>query len=194
MNPIYKCIVAIFACLFLTSCLVPEEFTSTLNIDKNKQYKFSYDGTVAYGTALAEIKERGQLSQADNAEIKKAEANLRKEKGFSSVEYVGRGRFKVRYEESGPVQFGKKIFLDMIEFRSAPGGAIQILGTDISPENRNELSKLDLKLDGTLKVTSDIRVIEHNATSTPWFGGLWGAYEWHITLNQMKRPTIILQP
>ncbi len=194
MTTTSKAIVATILCIFLTSCFVPEEFTATLNVDKNKNFQFAYEGTVAYFPALGAIKKQGQLSAAEDAEVKKAADTLRKEKGFTSVEYVGRGRFKVRYQESGPIQFGKKIFLELVEFQSAPGGGIQILGTDISPQSKKDLSAVDLKLDGTLKVTSDLKVTQHNATSTPWFGGLFGAYEWHMTLDQQKRPSILLQP
>ena len=189
-----KASAAIIACLCMTSCWVPEEFTAVLNVDKTKNFQFTYDGTVAFGPALGQIKERGQLSPADEAEMKKGEAGLRKEPGFTSVEYVGRGRFRVRYQEAGPIQSGKKIFLELVEFHVDPSGRVRILGTEISAENRQQLSGVALKLDGTLKVTTELTVVEHNATSTPWFGGLLGAYEWHITLDQARRPTILLQP
>lgn len=178
----------------MASCLVPEEFTATLNVDKSKNFQFVYEGTIAYAPALAEIRKSGLLSSAGETELKKGEAELRGKPGFTSVEYVGHGRYKVRYQETGSVQSGKKLFLDLIEFRTSPSGGIRILGTDISPDGRKQLSEIGLKLDGTLKVTTDLKVIEHNATSTPWFGGLFGAYEWHITLDQAKRPTILLQP
>lgn len=194
MRIMAKAIAVVTACLSLTSCWVPEEFTATLNVDKSKKFQFTYDGTIAYGPALGQIKERGQLSAGEESEIKKGEADLRREPGFASVDYVGRGRFRVRYREAGPIQSGKKIFLDLVEFRVDPGGHIRILGTEISADNRQQLSAAALKLHGTLKVTTELTVVEQNATSTPWFGGLFGAYEWHVTLEQAKRPTILLQP
>lgn len=189
-----KVIAGIIVCLCLTSCWLPEEFTATLNVDKSKNFQFTYDGTMVFGPALGQIRERGQLSSADEAAMKDTVAGLRKEPGFASLEYIGRGRFRVRYREAGQIQFGKKIFLDLIEFRGDPGGRIRLLGAEIPVENRKQLSAVGLKLDGNLKVTTEFGIAEHNATSTPWFGGLLGAYEWHITLDQAKRPTIVLQP
>ncbi len=194
MNTVLKTITALTACLCLVSCWAPEKFTASLNVDKSKNFKFIYNGTIAFGPALGEIKQRGQLSAQGEAEMKKGEAALRKEPGFKSVEYAGDGRFKVQFEQTGPVENGKKVFIDIVEFRIGPDGRIWILGAELKPEGRQQLAAINLKLDGTIKVTSDLAVVQHNATSTPSLGGLIGAYEWKVTLDQKERPTIVLQP
>lgn len=189
-----KVIAAILACLFLTSCWLPEDFTATLNVDKGRNFQFAYDGTIVFAPVLREIKKRGKLSPADDAYMKKEEISLRKQPGFTKVEYSGRGRYRVQYQESGPLRSGRRIFFDLIEFRVDPSGRIRILGAEISPSFRKEMSAVDFKLDGKLNVTSKLAVVEHNATATPWFGGLFGAYKWHIAINQSNRPMILLQP
>lgn len=181
-------------CCCLASCWSPEKFTAALNVDKEQNFQFTYDGTLAFVPALGEIKNRGRLTQKDEAEMKKGEQELLKESGFKTVEYIGSGRFKVHYEESGAVQDGKKIFFDLIEFHTKPDGHISILGAEIGDEGRQQLSSIGLDLDGQLKITSDLDMVSHNATSTPLLGGLIGSYQWHISLDQKTRPEIVLQP
>lgn len=190
-----KTLTLIALCCCLTSCFVPETFTATLNVDKAQNYKFVYDGTIAFGPALGQIKQRGSLLPADEAKLKEGAVELgRKEPGFKTIEYAGAGRYKVHYEDSGAVQAGKKIFLNMVEFRVGPDGRIWILGADIDDKGRQQLSAVDLKLDGQLKITSDLNVVQNNASSTPSLGGLIASYQWHITLDQKDRPTIVLKP
>lgn len=193
MKTIRRTLSLITLCCSLASCWSPEKFTAALNVDKARNYQFTYDGTLAFVPALGEIKERGRLALKDEAEMKKGERELLKEPGFKTVEYLGAGRFKVHYEESGAVREGRKIFLDLIEFRIGPDGRVSILGAEIGDEGRRQLSSIDLALDGQLKITSDLDVVRHNATSTPHLGGLIGSYQWRISLDQKSRPEIVLR-
>lgn len=191
MKLILRTSLFVAVCLCLTSCFGPEKFTATLNVDKKGDFQFTYDGTVVYGLALVAIKGQGRLDSKDDAACKDLEADLRKEPGMKSVEYIGNGRYKIRAELSGSV-YSKKIFFDLIEMMRFENGGIVIFGPEISSENNRELASLNLALDGQLKVTSDLRVIEHNASSTPMLGGAIGSYEWKIRLPQNERPKIML--
>jgi len=44
-----------------------------------------------------------------------------------------------------------------------------------------------------LNVSTDAEVIEHNAQSEPWFFGLIGGYEWHVTSPDDPQPYILLK-
>ena len=180
-------------CLGLSSCWIPESFTATLNIDKNKHFKFSYEGVVTYGLALMAIKEKGPLSPKDETDFKRGEADLLKA-GAKNAEYLGQGRFKISFQQEGEIESGKKIFLDLVQFQVGQDGKITVLGTEIDDKGRKELTDVNAKIDGTLKVTTDLTVVEQNAASTPYLGGWIGAYEWHVTLDQKTRPKMVLQP
>ena len=139
------------------------------------------------------IKETGPISSKDEADFKRGEADLLKA-GATSAEYLGQGRFKIFFQQEGNIENGKKIFLDLVQFQIGDDGKITVLGTDIDAKGRKELTEVNAKIDGTLKVTTDLTVVEQNASSTPYFGGLFGAYEWHVTLDQKTRPKMVLQP
>lgn len=194
MKFVCKFITAIIICLFLCSCWLPEKFTATLNIDKNKNYKFSYEGTIVFIPALEEITIKGRLTSDVESMMKEAEGLFKKEPGFKSFKYLGNGRYQVYYESSGAIQNGKKIFLDLIQFQIDKNGQIIILGPKITSKEQNKLQSIGYKLDGILKLTTKLKVVKHNAISTPKLWGLIGAYEWRITLKEPVQPMIVLQP
>jgi hypothetical protein len=182
-----------FACTCLMSCWIPEKFTAALDVKKDKTFKFTYGGTIGYGAALGAIKQ-GKPASAEDEVVKKGEAELRKDPGFKSVEYAGKGRFKVEFEQSGPLENGKRIFLDLLEFGVGPDGRISILGKEITAEAQKGLATVDFSIDGTLTLTSELKAAEHNATSTRGLDGPIGTYEWKISLDKRERLKIVLQP
>jgi len=48
-------------------------------------------------------------------------------------------------------------------------------------------------VDWRIKIDTDAEVIENNAQSQPWFFGLFGAYEWHVTSPDDPQPYILLK-
>jgi len=48
-------------------------------------------------------------------------------------------------------------------------------------------------LDWRIYVDTDAEVIEHNAQSEPWFFGLFGGYEWHVTSPDDPQPYILIR-
>jgi len=48
-------------------------------------------------------------------------------------------------------------------------------------------------IDWHISISTDAEVLEHNATTTPWFFGLFGAYEWEIMSPQDEPPYMLLQ-
>jgi hypothetical protein len=102
----------------LLGCWVPEDFVASLDIKADKTFTLTYDGLLAFGPALAEIKEHGRLSSQDESELKRQEADLRKERGVQDVTYVGNGRYKLRYVMSGTAEPSTEVFLDLVRFQT----------------------------------------------------------------------------
>ena len=183
----------LLGCFCLVSCWLPEKFDATLVIDKTRHYQFTYDGTLAFSTALDALKEKGRLSPEDDKAFQAEAAKMRKAKGVTRADYVGNGRMRVRLHEEGMVRPGTKFFMDLAEFQNGPNGSIRIVGPTIGPDERKQLEASGLDLDGDIRMTSALVVTEHNASTTPWFGGLWGAYKWHVDKNQKVTPTAVLK-
>ena len=193
MKVLAKMGIAIAASICILGCWAPETFRASLAVNKARQYSFSYDGTIVYGPALGQIKERGSLTPSEEQTMRQGAAELRKQPGITSAEYVGNGRFKIQYRDAGAVQAGQKLFLNLIRFSNEVGGGIRIQGAEINPQFRKDMRALGLGLDGTIRLTSEVPVVEQNAASTPWFGGLFGAYTWHVNADQKEWPTAVLR-
>lgn len=181
----------IAACACMLGCFVPEEFEATLEIGKDRNYLLSYDGTLVFAPSLSQIKENGSLSAGEEAALAQGVAELRRTPGIVSAMYAGRGRFRIQYRESGVLAPGKTLFMDLGKFEADPSGGIRISGPAINPADQKELADLGLKLNGTIRLKSAIRVVEHNAASTPWFGR-FGAYKWRVTASQGVLPTALV--
>jgi hypothetical protein len=181
------------ACAGMLGCFVPEEFDVTLEIDKDRNYQFSYDGTLVFAPVLSQIKENGSLSVGEEASVAQGVAELRNKPGVVSALYAGRGRFRIKYREAGALTPGRTLFMDMGRFEADPGGGIRISGPAFSQADLRELTEVGLKLDGTIRLKSAVPVVEHNAASTPWFGGLFGAYKWRVTATEASLPTALVR-
>lgn len=193
MRQTIRHIVGIALSLLTLSCWAPEEFHATLNVDKTRRYQFVYEGTIVFAPALEEIKKSGGLPPDADRELQEAVLEMRNSPGFVNAEYVGRGRARVQFRESGVITSGKEVFLDLVKFNIDPAGRIRIQGADISLKDQQGMKNGGLKLDGTIRLTTSLTVVEHNATTTPWFGGLFGAYQWHVGIGQQQMPTILMQ-
>jgi hypothetical protein len=55
------------------------------------------------------------------------------------------------------------------------------------------LQKVNLRLEGKLAVTTNAKVIRHNADRSPWFPGLSKNYEWQFSLSPFPEPWMLLQ-
>lgn len=185
--------VLIAACVCTLGCFVPEKFEATLDIDKDRNYQFSYEGTLVFAPVLSQIKENGSLSVGEEAAMAQGLSELRSKPGVVSASYAGRGRFRIQYREAGTATPGRTLFMDLGRFEADPSGGIRISGPAINPADQKELANLGLKLDGTIRLKSAVRVVEHNAASTPWFGGRFGAYKWHVTGTEAALPTALLR-
>ncbi len=182
--------------LLLSSCLFPESFKSSVEIKRNGDFSFSYDGTLTFLIARVEEVQSGTLSPETRQALKVLEKKMSQDKAFKKVEYLGHSKYRVIYRKEGkldkPFYFvGSDVKLFSIIPK--PGGLVEIKGIGLGKKDINELKELKLKIDGELNVKTDGEVIEQNATSTPSLFGLWGGYQWKITSLNAAQPKMLIK-
>jgi len=185
-------VLALSAILVLAGCWIPEDFVASLDIKADRSFTFTYDGLLAFGPALGEIKARGRLSPNDEAELRKLEAELRKERGVQDVRYIGNGRYKLRYVMSGTAEPGTEVFLDLVKFKADTNGNILLEGVTVPADARRELTAVGAKFGGTIKLKSALPILSENADAKPFFGGLFGSYKWTISMGRLTLPRVVL--
>jgi hypothetical protein len=185
------------AILFLSSCFYPETFTAKLNIDKNGSYSFVFDGTLVFLT-FEQPKDEPLLTDQDPVKIRQLEEQLKNDNNFKEIKYTGKGRFKVLYRQEGVIKPGSKItlmanFCEIIRILPSQPGTIIINGVNLDELNLEYLKKMNVHLQGKLAITTNARVIRHNADRSPWFFGFPGAYEWQFTWSPFPGPWMLLE-
>ncbi|HDO25048.1 MAG TPA: hypothetical protein ENG95_00200 [Nitrospirae bacterium] len=183
--------------VFVSSCLFPEKFEAKININKNGTYSFVYDGILTYVLAKAAEVEQGKLSKKDEREIRKElEKEFLKDPNFKKVKYIGHGQFKVLYKREGtlnsPMYFLSSD-MNIISIIPLRDGKVEIKGMKLNRKDIRQLKELKMKIDGKLKVTTNAKVIKHNAKSTPKLFGLLGSYIWQIKSITDPAPYMLIQ-
>jgi hypothetical protein len=193
MRYVWQSLIVMIICLCLASCFLPENFTATLTIDKTEHFSFIYDGTIAFGPALAEISQRGALSPEAEKQMKDGESSLRQSAGCQRLNYIGAGRFKIHFESSGSVGNETPVFVDVITLRRNDKGQILMNDPTWSADAFQQLRQVGLKLDGRLTVTTELPVVQQNSDQGVKQNGTVSSYNWHLTLEQREPPLLVLQ-
>ena len=185
------------AIILLPSCFYPEEFHATLNIDKSGSYNFVFDGILVFLNFDPE-KDEPLLTDSNPQEIQKLEEELKKDPNFQEVKYTGKSRFKVLYRREGVIKPNVKTKLlsklcELITIKPIQPGKVLIKGANLDEVDIAYLHKVNFRLEGKLSVTTNAKVIRHNADRSPWFPGLSGTYEWQFSLSPFPEPWMLLQ-
>ena len=182
----------------LSSCYIPEAFTATLNIGKDYRYLFEYDGVVAFGPALGEIAKKGSLSATDETQLRQSTTStFKQEDGFDRATYQGKARWKVHFKKAGTIGTKTDLFgesLPIVTLRRQNDGGVTLEGMTVDTKIAQELMSVHFVIDGKLNVTTDMKVVRHNATETPQLLGLIGHYGWSISSAHLTAPAMTLQP
>jgi hypothetical protein len=80
------------------SCVIPEQFTCAIDVDKQGAYSVDFKGTLLFWAALEEVEKQGKVSSETDAQIKKMfDESIAKEPAIKKYEYRNSGRAYVEY-------------------------------------------------------------------------------------------------
>jgi murein DD-endopeptidase MepM/ murein hydrolase activator NlpD len=181
----------------LAGCWLPEDFAAEVVVNRDGSYTFKYDGTLTFAMALAAATEHG-LTERDEAELAKGGEELRRSPGFKSVDYQGKGRYKVLVETIGipgePYWFLSRDY-KIFAVETRPDGTIRISAARFSQDDIKKFKSIGARVNGTLSVSvaKGMTVVEHNAQAQPTVFGLFGSYKWNITTVDAD-PYIVVRP
>lgn len=170
------------ACIALLSgCLVPERFSAKIDIKPDASYTFQYSGTAVHALAAAQIKKAGSLSEKDQNGLKMEAQKLSKRPDVRLAKYKGDGRYELDIESKKKAGESLRM-LDIFTVSTDKEGVMTIAANEIKDKEKRDLEQIGIKVDGTLDVTlpKNAEIIFQNATSTPKFFGMFGAYSWKI--------------
>lgn len=170
-----------FSLFVLSGCLVPERFSASVDVHPDGGYGYSYKGTAVHGLAAAAIKQGGALSPKDEAALKGDAEKFKKMADVRSARYTGGGRYELQIQGEKKAGEALKLF-DFLTVTTDKDGVLTISSPELKEKDKKSLEQLGIKVDGTLEVRlpRNAEIISQNATSTPSFFGMFGAYSWKI--------------
>ncbi|MDR2782417.1 MAG: hypothetical protein LBB48_00990 [Treponema sp.] len=150
----------------LTSCVLAEQFTCDITIGKSGTYSVEFKGTMVFYGVFEEIAENGEVSQETNADIRSFfDDAIKEEPAVRNYEYRNNGRAYIEYFKE--INDGSSLDL------SSSGLPLVISVDDdafitvtVPATNRKDKEKLEAftkqgyRLDGTIKITSELPVID----------------------------------
>lgn len=182
--------------LALGGCYVPSEFKSLIQITSDGRYVFAFTGSLN-GVAIVQALAKGTSSEAEIQEkIDRTRDDLARKPGFKSIDYKGQGRFEVDYEETGRLQEARNInFVSQstrilsMKYLAAPN-TVTVELVKIQENYIRTLVQLGLRPVGELRVRTDAREAEHNATRVEGQGVR--EYVWDIKGFRGPAPKLVL--
>jgi len=188
----------IISILFLLQgCWIPEDFETTIKVNKDGSYVFTYDGTLTHILALAAAKD-GTLKEKDKADMKEQETAFKKEPGYKKVKYLGEGRYKVLVDTSGKAGEAYHFMSSDIKFFAIDpqnDGTLRISTATAKEDEIEQLKKIGVNMSGTLTVIVEqgAKVLKHNAKKKKKVKKTFTEYIWDIKSFNTE-PLIIVKP
>jgi hypothetical protein len=180
-NRYTRCLIGIAGALALAGCLLPEKFTAKIDFKSDGNYQYSYSGTAINALAKMQTQSGIALTSKDTDKLKADAELFAKQPDFKRVVYKGEARYEIELE--GNRKKGDRFSLmDVLTVSTDAAGLTIVESKPISDKNKAEMKKMGWKIDGALevKLPKNAEIVTQNATSTPSFGGLFGAYTWKI--------------
>ena len=178
-------------------CYLPTDFAADLRLERNGNYAFRYVGDLTDLSMLQRMAS-GDLTGDDIAErAQYGRKDLARDKGFGgidNIEYLGKAKFKVKFERRGNIRREKTF--DFVRFNSRFLGlkrlkddTVVVFGGRPNPRALEQLEKAGLKANGVLRVWTNAQIKDHNAQDIKPAGGL-RIYIWTIKSLKQKPPRL----
>jgi hypothetical protein len=196
-RPAAKAIAALGLVLLLAGCYFPVRFDAEIEITRAGFYNLTFQGYVADVQLFDKLARRDITPAEEAAWVMKVENDIKRDVNVNDLAYMNRGLFRLGWKRSGDLLKEKMItFLrrnePMLSVRYvSTTGRITVEGTIIASNRAEQLRAIGLTMDGQLRVRTDGRVAEHNATRTERAGGM-AVYVWDIKGLTGKAPKLIV--
>ncbi len=164
-------VLAAFLTAALGGCYMPIRFDAEVEITRGGLYKLDFDGYLIW-VPLYEGLRTGRISPDEEEEkVEQLTRDLTRDTAVKDTGYFKQGRFRVRWRKSGDLLRAKSvIFLRRnekiigIKYVKTTG-LITLQGAALGRSAVERLAAMGLDTKGELRVKTDARIVEHNATT-----------------------------
>ena len=222
-QPFARAFVALLLPLAIMSCvLAPGKFVSTLTINADRSFAYTYQGEVCAIDLGKEMANAGKGSSGDDkpdsadAAKKAAEfdrkaraiaAALRKEAGYRKVDYAGEGRFVIDYAIAGrlthnvlyPFNADAEAIIPFIAVELRADGKVRVKAPGFARDSGPSAAppgmgapSANAKLDGVFTIDTDAEVVSQNSEAGATTAGGRKRIEWKVSPLTKEAPMAVL--
>lgn len=154
--------------LLLTGCYLPDRFRLDMQFQTGGEYAFIYNGDLMAANFLRKIGAQ-EVDATDKKEIQVYINDLKRDSGFSSVEYLGQARYRVQYRrQSNILERPQFNFVrrngPFLKIKRLADGSVVIEGSRPKKQYRDELNRMGFDVDGLVRLWAPPgAVLDHNA-------------------------------
>ena len=180
------------AILLVSGCYLPSEYNADLRITPDGRYNFRYEGFLTSTYLLQKMAEKID-DEALAERVGVVERDLRRDRGFSEVQYVGNGKYKVKYERHGDIdEHGSFIFVRLnariFTVQRGEDGVIKMFGAKPDAKTVEAVESAGLKTNGIVRLQTEAQVTDHNAHQV--IPGEKPVYIWNLDNLRMPSPRL----
>lgn len=181
----------------LSGCYIPDSFKAELRMSRFGDWALSYNGDFIYAPILHDYAEGKITSENENQKLQNIYNDLIRDPAIKDIRKSGKGRFHVKYERTGhleAIQLTAMVRRDsrMLALKSNQDGTIVIHGNGVKPSDAQRMAELGINMQGEFRVTTDAKVLNHNATDVRTFGQ-YTVYIWRIENALSPTPHLVMQ-
>jgi hypothetical protein len=172
------------ALVTLNSCYIPASFDAEIEISRTGYYNVVFEGYMVESNLFTKVV-KDMINPKEEAErVERLKRDLTRDSSTKLFEYFKKGHFRIKWEKEGDILKTKTLtFLrrneNILSISYVKKRAlVSIAGTSISKTNAQRMVDMGLGLQGSLKVTTDAKVLSHNATKVKDGEGRKKIYTW----------------
>ncbi|MBL6941480.1 MAG: hypothetical protein ISR53_04920 [Rhodospirillales bacterium] len=181
--------ILLFTALFIVplgGCYVPASFDAEIEVGRTGFYKITFEGYMAETNLFNKVVKDNISPKEEEERVARLKNDLMRDSATKLFEYFKKGHFRIKWEKQGDILKSKMVsFLrrneNLLSISYVKSKAlVSIQGTPITRANAQRMVDSGLGLQGSLKVTTDAKVISHNANKVKDGEGRKKTYIWVI--------------
>ena len=154
----------------LTGCYLPTGFVAEITIQRTGDYTLTYDGVLLSSNLVPGLLTDDPDQKKIDERLEAVFADMDRDSSYQTVDYLGNGAFQVYFEKSDNIFERTSVtfirtdnrFLSIAYVRKT--GEIPIRASIVPENQRPRLEAIGYSMAGEFRVTTDARVLDHNAT------------------------------
>lgn len=191
-------LIVVVATAALGGCYLPLRFDAEVVITRNGYFDFRFEGDIAWTPLSRDIHQHRLSRQEKREKILRIETDLERDPATQSVRHLRDGVFNLRWQRSGDLLRARSVnfvrrsdrILGIKYIKKT--GLVTLEGRAISRDNAQRLRSYRLDTTGTLKVKTDARVVNHNATRVVPLGPRTQILVWTIRSVFDPAPKLVI--